>query len=91
MNPVWDDNRSVGLSATVEIPHEQTGGRWRSFEGWRGAKHGVTGTSRQTMTCSNLAAHGRQRSRAGGEEQADATIKESMVCRLGVPDFGLLP
>ena len=91
MNPVWDDNRSVGALCNGEDPHEQTGGRWRSFEGWRGAKHGVTGTSRQTMTCSNLAAHGRQRSRAGGEEQADATIKESMVCRLGVPDFGLLP
>lgn len=64
----WEEARSAGW--------------WGSFEGWhkatppceeRGAKHGATSTSDQTMTGEGRAGHGRQRSYLGREDQADAT------------------
>ncbi|HOB43275.1 MAG TPA: hypothetical protein PKH75_08820 [Bacillota bacterium] len=76
----------------------RSAGRWGSFEGWlcatppceeRGAQHDATSTFQQTMTGEFRAGHGRLRSREGREDQADATTKGSVVCRLRVPGYGI--
>ena len=60
----------------------RSAGRWGSVEGWpcaippceeRGAAARRDEHFRQTMTGEFRAGHGRQRSRTGGEDQADAT------------------
>ena len=76
-----------GLSPCTARPlrgreEARSAGWWGSFEGWRratppceerGAKHDVTSTSQQTMAGEFRAGHGRLRSHAGREDQADAT------------------
>ena len=72
----------------------RSAGRWGSFEGWpcaippceeRGAAARRDEHFQQTMTGEFRAGHGRQRSRTGREDQADATTGGSVVCRWRVP------